>query len=141
MHPEEFEQLQKSDLIVRAGTIDEAATFFGIDAAGLKTSVASYNAMSAVGSDSDFGRGGKLANFNEGPFYLQKVVPSVHHTMGGIRISTETEVLDAEGNPIPGLYAAGAVVGGVHGTNRLGGNAITDLVVFGRIAGRAAAAK
>ena len=63
-----------------------------------------------------------------------------HHTMGGLKINTNTEVLDASGNAIPGLYAAGEVTGGVHGANRLGGNAVADIIVFGRIAGQQAAA-
>ena len=81
---------------------------------------------------------GTLRTLSEGPFYIQKVVPSAHHTMGGLTINTDAQVLDTEGNPIEGLYAAGEVTGGIHGTNRLGGNAITDLVVFGRIAARSA---
>jgi len=64
----------------------------------------------------------------------------VHHTMGGLKINTNTEVIDVNGNVIPGLYAAGEVTGGIHGTNRLGGNALTDIVVFGRTAGAQAAA-
>ena len=63
----------------------------------------------------------------------------VHHTMGGLMINTDTEVLKADGTAIAGLYAAGEVTGGVHGANRLGGNAVADFVVFGRIAGEEAA--
>ena len=59
--------------------------------------------------------------------------------MGGLAINDKTEVLNKDGNPIPNLYAAGEVTGGVHGANRLGGNAVTDILVFGRIAGRNAA--
>lgn len=65
-------------------------------------------------------------------------VPAVHHTMGGVKINTNTEVLKEDGTAIPGLFAAGEITGGVHGANRLGGNAVTDIVVFGRIAGTAA---
>ena len=68
------------------------------------------------------------------------MAPGVHHTMGGLKINTNTEVLDTSGNVIPGLYAAGEVTGGVHGANRLGGNAVADIIVFGRIAGQQAAA-
>ncbi|MBR2571025.1 MAG: FAD-binding protein, partial [Clostridia bacterium] len=64
-----------------------------------------------------------------------------HHTMGGVAINPNAEVLDGSDQPIPGLYAAGEVTGGVHAGNRLGGNAIADCFVFGRIAGRNAAAK
>lgn len=75
----------------------------------------------------------------EAPYYAVMVTPAVHHTMGGLRINTEAQVLDHQGNVIPGLFAAGEVTGGVHGGNRLGGNAMADIVTFGRIAGRNAA--
>ncbi len=68
-----------------------------------------------------------------------KAVPSIHHTMGGVRINPKAQALDAEGRVVPGLYAAGEVTGVTHGTNRLGGNAYTDILVFGRIAGENAA--
>ncbi len=65
--------------------------------------------------------------------------PTVHHTMGGVEINEKAQVINTKGNPIPGLYAAGEVTGGIHGTNRLGGNALADITVFGRIAGENAA--
>ncbi|MEF9997352.1 MAG: FAD-binding protein, partial [Burkholderiaceae bacterium] len=65
--------------------------------------------------------------------------PSVHHTMGGLRINPQAQVIDIWGKPIPKLYAAGEVTGGVHGSNRLGSNAIPDCVTFGRVAGVSAA--
>ena len=58
--------------------------------------------------------------------------------MGGLKINTAAEVLNEEGNAIAGLFAAGEVTGGVHGANRLGGNAVTDIVVFGKAAGTSA---
>ena len=67
-----------------------------------------------------------------GPWYACKKVPTVHHTMGGIQINTDAEVLGADGKPVPGLYACGEVIGGIHGSNRLGGNAIADCMVFGK---------
>lgn len=135
-HSKEFEQWQKDDLLYVAESIEDAAQHYGIDPAALKATVDAYNASIADGVDEDFNRGGALRTLAEGPFYIQKVIPSAHHTMGGLTINTDAQVLDTDGNPIPGLYAAGEVTGGIHGTNRLGGNAITDLVVFGRIAGR-----
>ena len=72
------------------------------------------------------------------PYYAIKIAPGIHHTMGGLKINTNTEVLKADGSVIPGLFAAGEVTGGVHGANRLGGNAVADFTVFGRIAGAAA---
>jgi fumarate reductase flavoprotein subunit len=74
------------------------------------------------------------------PFYAIDVMPAIHHTMGGVRIDTETRVISTAGNIIPGFYAAGEVVGGIHGNNRLGGNALADIIVFGRIAGQNASA-
>ncbi len=68
------------------------------------------------------------------------IAPGIHHTMGGVKIDTSAEVLDKDGSVIPGLFAAGEVTGGVHGGNRLGGNAVADIIVFGRIAGTNAAA-
>ena len=70
----------------------------------------------------------------EGPYYAVEVGPAIHHTMGGIKITPNAEVLDTNGNVIPGLYAAGEVTGGVHGGNRLGGNAVADICVYGKIA-------
>ena len=70
------------------------------------------------------------------PYYAVQISPGIHHTMGGVEVNTNSEVLDKDGKPIPGLYAAGEVTGGVHGANRLGGNAITDIVVFGRNAAK-----
>jgi fumarate reductase flavoprotein subunit len=77
---------------------------------------------------------------NNGPYYAAIRVPTVHHTMGGVQINEQAQVIDTNGNVITGLFAAGEVTGGIHGTNRLGGNALTDTVVFGRIAGTNAAA-
>ena len=75
----------------------------------------------------------------EGPWYACLKVPTVHHTMGGVEINTKAEVIGADGKPIAGLFAAGEVTGGIHGANRLGGNAIADVFTFGRLAGQSAA--
>lgn len=138
LHAQEFEQWQKDDLLYVADSLQDAAEHYGIDPAALQATVDAYNASIADGTDEDFQRTGTLRPVAEGPFYIQKVVPSAHHTMGGLTINTSAQVLDTSGEPIPALYAAGEVTGGIHGTNRLGGNAITDLVVFGRIAARTA---
>ena len=73
------------------------------------------------------------------PFYAIQIAPGIHHTMGGIKIDTDAEVISTDGSVIPGLFAAGETTGGVHGGNRIGGNAVCDFVVFGRIAGLNAA--
>ena len=70
----------------------------------------------------------------QAPYYAIKIAPGIHHTMGGVKIDTSAEVIDKEGNVIPGLFAAGEVTGGIHGANRIGGNAVCDIVVFGKIA-------
>lgn len=76
------------------------------------------------------------------PTYAVRLAPKIHHTMGGIAIDDRATVLDIlSGEPIPGLFAAGEVTGGVHGASRLGSCAITDCLVFGRIAGQNAAAE
>ncbi|MDO5085249.1 MAG: flavocytochrome c [Erysipelotrichaceae bacterium] len=135
LHKVEFEQWQKDDLIYVAETLEDAANHYGIDAAKLQETIAAYNESIKDEVDEDFNKGGKLRPISEGKFYIQKVVPSTHHTMGGLKINEHAEVIDTNGNVIKGLFAAGEVTGGIHGTNRLGGNAITDIIVFGRIAG------
>ena len=91
------------------------------------------------GNDKDFNHRSGLVDMTQGKYYVSKAVPSVHHTMGGVRINEKAQALTKDGKPIPGLWAAGEVTGVTHGTNRLGGNAYTDIIVIGRIAGKAAA--
>lgn len=119
-------------------TYEELAKEIGADAANLATTMETWNASVEKGEDAEFGRTSFANPLNTAPYYAIKVSPGVHHTMGGIKINSNTEVIDTNGNVIPGLYAAGEVTGGVHGANRLGGNAVADIVVFGRIAGQQA---
>ena len=100
-----------------------------------------YNAQQKAGVDEDFGRSAAqlTAALETAPYYAVCVTPAIHHTMGGLSVNTSTQVLKADGTPIPGLYAAGEVTGGLHGANRLGGNGVADIVVNGRLAGIAAA--
>ena len=87
----------------------------------------------------DFNRQGMdtvTSDLSKTPYYAVQIAPGIHHTMGGVEVNTKYEVLDKDGNVIPGLYAAGEVTGGIHGANRLGGNAVTDIVVFGRNAAK-----
>ena len=128
----------------RADTIPELARMLGMDPNVLLATIDEFNRMAAGEIPCPFGRdftmmSGGAIDLNYPPFYASPRVPTIHHTMGGIDIDTNTRVMDIHGNIIPGLYAAGEVVGGVHGTNRLGGNAITEAFVFGRIAGESAA--
>jgi len=85
------------------------------------------------------GRTSLLKKLNKGKFYAIQITPIIHHTMGGVVINTKAEVLDSNGKAIKGLFAAGEVTGGVHGANRLGGNAVADIIVYGRQAGKSAA--
>ena len=121
-----------------ADTLEEMAAKIGCDYATLQATVDSFNAAVKAGED-EFGRKLYSTELTKGPWIACARVACVHHTMGGIQINTNTEVLDTEGNVIPGLYAAGEVTGGLHGANRLGGNAIVDFVVFGKLAGENAA--
>ena len=136
VHSKEYETMEKDGVIFKADSIEEAAEHYGISKEALTETINKFNGFVAEGKDADFNKGGTLRTIAEGPFYIQKVTPSTHHTMGGININTNAEVINKEGNVIENLYAAGEVVGDIHGTNRLGGNAITDIVVFGRIAGQ-----
>lgn len=125
-------------LTVEGNSIEELASNLDIDPQVLVETVERYNAFT-TSTDEDFGRGDMPRALIEGPYYVIEIGPAVHHTMGGLIINANSEVLDTDGNVVPGLYAAGEVTGGIHGGNRLGGNALTDLIVFGRIAGKSAA--
>lgn len=135
-HGAEYDELIKEELLVKADTIEEAAAFFDIDVDTLKETIKKVNEYAKSGDDKDFHHRAGLVSLENGPYYIEKATPSVHHTMGGLVINEKTEVLDEKGNPIPGLYAAGELTGVIQGTNRLGGNAITDIITFGRIAGK-----
>ncbi|SET04768.1 flavocytochrome c [Anaerobranca gottschalkii] len=133
-----IENYIRMGLTVEGNTIEELAANLGIDPAALSSTVEKYNEFVLTGVDEDFSRGDMPRALKEGSFYAIEVGPAVHHTMGGLLINSQAQVLDTEGKVIPGLYAAGEVTGGIHGANRLGGNALTDLIVFGRIAGKSA---
>lgn len=137
--PEEVANWVALGMVIAADTLDELAEATGMDAETLKASVDQYNATIA-GEEDPFGFtvGSSDVALTEGPWYAMRKVPTVHHTMGGVVIDTQTHVLREDGSVIEGLYAAGEVTGGIHGSNRLGGNAIADILVYGRIAGEQA---
>ena len=113
----------------------------GDAAANFVETMNTWNASVAAGEDAEFGRSnGMDGDLSTAPYYAIKIAPGIHHTMGGLKINTDAQVLDTDGSIIPGLYAAGETTGGVHGGNRIGGNAVCDFVVFGRIAGSNASA-
>lgn len=129
--------------VKRADTLDELAKVINVPAANLKAAVDEYNKAASHQVEKDkYGFAATNtddAPMTEGPWYACRKVPTVHHTMGGVKIDTKAEVIGTNGKPIAGLFAAGEVTGGIHGANRLGGNAIADVYTFGRLAGASAA--
>lgn len=128
----------KKGYTVTGATYEELGEAMGVDAAAFAETMEKWNGYVEAKNDPDFGRTSFANPLNTAPYYAVKVTAGVHHTMGGLRINANTEVLNEKGEVIPGLFAAGEVTGGVHGANRLGGNAVADFTVFGRIAGAAA---
>ena len=116
------------------------AEAMGVDAETFTATMEAWNACVESKTDEEFGRTSFANPLNTAPYYAIKIAPGIHHTMGGLKINTDAQVLDTDGSIIPGLYAAGETTGGVHGGNRIGGNAVCDFVVFGRIAGSNASA-
>jgi fumarate reductase flavoprotein subunit len=129
---------EDTNVIFIAETLEEMADKLGCDADVLKEEVERYNGFVEAGHDDDFGKTSFTFKV-ESPYVARAMKPSIHHTMGGLKIDTSTRVLNESGQPIPGFYAAGEVTGGIHAGNRVGGNAIADIFVFGRIAGENAA--
>lgn len=128
----------KKGYTVTGTTYEELGKAMGVDAAAFAETMEKWNGYVEAKNDPDFGRTSFANPLNTAPYYAVKVTAGVHHTMGGLKINANTEVLNEKGEVIPGLFAAGEVTGGVHGANRLGGNAVADFTVFGRIAGAAA---
>lgn len=124
-------------MLSKADSVEALAKLTGMTE--LPKTVSDYNKYKAQGKDDAFGREQMPLSIEKGPFYAVRVAPGIHHTMGGVAINTESEVLNIQSRPMVGLFAAGEVTGGVHGFNRLGGNAIADTVIFGRRAGAHAA--
>lgn len=137
---EDVETLVSIGRIYKADSLADLAKQLGMPVDKLEATVAEFNKMVEAKKDPKFGR--KLFDrpIVKPPFYATPRAPSIHHTMGGLQISTNAQVLDKNGKPIPGLYAAGEVTGGIHGSNRLGGNATADVLTFGRIAAKSAVA-
>ncbi len=123
-------------------TYEELARNMGFEGdavANFVNTMETWETYVAAGEDKDFGRSNvSMIDISTAPYYAIKIAPGIHHTMGGIKINTRAEVIDTDGSVIPGLFAAGETTGGVHGGNRVGGNAVCDFIVFGRIAGQSA---
>lgn len=136
---ESVNTLIKEGRAFKGETLEELAAQIKVDPNNLVKAIEEYNKAVSGEIKDPFGRTLFKDPINQGPFYAAPRIPTVHHTMGGIKINKEAQVIDVNGNVIKGLYAAGEVTGGIHGANRLGGNALGDILVFGRIAGKNAA--
>ena len=134
-----IEGYYKKGFLIEGATLEEIAGKLDIDAATLQITIDTYNGYVADETDPEFSRQSMARTLSVGPYYAVEVAPAVHHTMGGLMINTNGEVVNSSDAVIKGLYAAGEVTGGVHGNNRLGGNAMADITIFGRIAGKNAA--
>lgn len=135
-----IENYSQQGLLKTANTQAELALELGIPESAFKATMEKYKGYQSAGNDPDFGRKAEEMPLplTQAPFYAIEIEPVLHHTMGGIKINANAEVLNNAGVAVPGLFAAGEITGGVHGGNRLGGNAVADIIVFGRIAGTSA---
>jgi fumarate reductase flavoprotein subunit len=132
-------KFETQGLLLSGETLEKlAASMEKIDPAKFISAVNTYNDCIEKGTADPFGRTASLKPIVNPPYYAIKIAPGIHHTMGGLKIDVNTRVLDTQGKPIPGLFAAGEVAGGVHGGNRLGGNAVCDINVFGHRAAESA---
>jgi len=135
-----YEKYKNQGLLKEAQTLEELAKIMDVDATQLENTVAAYNEAVKAKSDKEFDRTSLEVELISAPYYAVEIAPAIHHTMGGVTINTNTQVLNKSGEAIEGLFAAGEVTGGVHGGNRIGGTAVTDITVFGKIAGDNASA-
>ncbi|WP_339288927.1 flavocytochrome c [Paenibacillus sp. FSL E2-0201] len=131
-----IEQYDKMGFVIQADTIEALAKEIGVPADKLKETLDTWNSAVKNKNDAEFGRTTGMDNdLSTAPYYAIKIAPGIHYTMGGVKINTNTEVLNKEGAAIPGLFAAGEVTGGLHGQNRIGGNSVAEIIIFGRQAG------
>ncbi|MBY0012978.1 flavocytochrome c [Paenibacillus typhae] len=131
-----IEQYEKMGFVIQGDTVQALAEAMQVPADKLQATVDTWNTAVAGKQDAEFGRKtGMDHDLSAGPFYAIKIAPGIHYTMGGVKINTNTEVLNKDGQPIPGLFAAGEVTGGLHGQNRIGGNSVAEIIIFGRQAG------
>ncbi|MDI6616714.1 MAG: FAD-binding protein, partial [Syntrophaceae bacterium] len=136
--PGTVDKLLERGVVKKFDTLEALAAAYEIPYAAVKKTVDDYNSYLKTGVDKEFGRylQPDAKPIGKAPFYAVRLWPKVHHTMGGVQINEKAQVIDVDGKPIPGLYAAGEVAGGVHGAVRLGSCAVVDCLVFGRIAGK-----
>lgn len=130
-----FKYLVDNEYIYVGDTLEELCEKINVPVENLKTTIEDFNKCVEGEKKDDFGRTLYSTKLTKGPYVATPRKVSVHHTMGGLKINDKAQVLDANNNVIKGLYAAGEVTGGIHGANRLGGNAVADITIFGTIAG------
>ncbi len=131
-----IETYAKQNLLSEGATLLELSRMIAVDAVALEYTIDEYNKAVLAKKDTEFGRnpGSMERTISTPPFYAIEIEPAIHHTMGGLKINTKAQVLNKLNMPVPGLFAAGEVTGGVHGAQRLGGNAVADICIFGKIA-------
>lgn len=121
-------------LLTEGATVAELAQKLGIPEDALTATFSEYEEIQKSGNDPIGRKASEMPlPLTKAPFYAVEIGPAIHHTMGGIKIDTKAQVISTTGDVIPGLYAAGEVTGGVHGGNRLGGNAVADITIYGKI--------
>ena len=125
-------------LMTKCDTNADVAKLIGVDEKVVQASFDQYHKAFDNKKDDLFGRPEMLIRMDQAPYFVAEVTPGIHHTMGGVTIDPKAEVLNKQKKPIPGLFAAGEVTGGVHGGNRIGGNAVADIITFGRISANSA---
>jgi len=131
-----IEQYDKMGFVIQGDTIEALAKEIGVPADQLTATLDTWNSAVKNKEDAEFGRTTAMDHdLSSGPYYAIKIAPGIHYTMGGVKINTNTEVLNKDGQPIPGLFAAGELTGGLHGQNRIGGNSVAEIIIFGRQAG------
>ncbi|WP_340006713.1 flavocytochrome c [Paenibacillus sp. FSL K6-0276] len=129
-------QYEKMGFVIQGDSIEALAKEMGVPADQLKTTLDTWNSAVKNKKDAEFDRTTAMENdLSSAPYYAIKIGPGIHYTMGGVKINSNTEVLNKSGKPIPGLFAAGEVTGGLHGQNRIGGNSVAEIIIFGYQAG------
>jgi fumarate reductase flavoprotein subunit len=137
------EKFVKRKIIQVADSIEGLAIKMGFEGSvkeSFLATVGSYNDAIAAVQPDPLGRTASRETIDAAPYYAVAVAPGIHHCMGGVRINADAQVLDADGKPLAGLFAAGEVTGGIHGGNRIGGNAVCDIHVYGLRAQKSALA-
>lgn len=131
-----IQQYEKMGFVIHGDSIEALAKEMGVPAEQLKATLDTWNNAVKNNKDTEFNRTTGMDNDLSGaPYHAIQIAPGIHYTMGGVKINTNTEVLDKDGKPIPGLFAAGELTGGLHGQNRIGGNSVAEIIIFGRQAG------